>query len=32
MKARECFSYAQIGSTDGFSTAQKVRKIVLRNR
>ena len=32
MKARECFSYAQIGSTDGFSTAQKVRKLVLRNR
>ena len=32
MKAQECFSYAQIGSTDGFSTAQKVRKLVLRNR
>ena len=24
MKARECYSYAQIGSTDGFDTAQKV--------
>ena len=24
MKARECFTYAQIGSTDGFDTAHKV--------
>ena len=24
MKARECYSYAQIGSTDGFDIAQKV--------
>ena len=25
MKSRECYSYAQIGSSDGFDTAQKVR-------
>ena len=24
MKARECYSYAQVGSSDGFETAQKV--------
>ena len=31
MKARECYLYAQVGSSDGFETAQKVSSVADRH-